>query len=85
MACDTALARRESTYSSAQGDDCVQVATLPSAIHVRDSQHPVGPELPSPPPPELPPSPRRVTSCRTPCSPAAEPTVRRPHRRTFVR
>ncbi|EMF53438.1 MULTISPECIES: DUF397 domain-containing protein [Streptomyces] len=35
----------KSSYSSAQGDDCVEVATHPSTIHVRDSKIPAGPEL----------------------------------------
>ncbi|MFD9136473.1 DUF397 domain-containing protein [Streptomyces bottropensis] len=35
----------KSSYSSAQGDDCVEVATLPSTVHVRDSKIPAGPEL----------------------------------------
>ncbi|WP_327727370.1 DUF397 domain-containing protein [Streptomyces sp. NBC_00487] len=35
----------KSSYSSDQGDDCVEVATLPSTIHVRDSKLPVSPEL----------------------------------------
>jgi hypothetical protein len=35
----------KSSYSSAQGDDCVEVATLPSTIHVRDSKLPGSPEL----------------------------------------
>ena len=34
-----------SSYSSAQGDDCVEVATLPSAVRVRDSKRPAGPAL----------------------------------------
>ncbi|MFF6786810.1 DUF397 domain-containing protein [Streptomyces sp. NPDC012510] len=35
----------KSSYSSAQGDDCVEVATGPSTIHVRDSKLPTSPEL----------------------------------------
>ncbi|QYX76910.1 DUF397 domain-containing protein [Streptomyces akebiae] len=34
-----------SSYSSAQGDDCVEVAPLPSAVRVRDSKRPTGPAL----------------------------------------
>ncbi|MBD9728022.1 DUF397 domain-containing protein [Streptomyces caniscabiei] len=34
-----------SSYSSAQGDDCVEVAPLPSAVRVRDSKRPAGPAL----------------------------------------
>lgn len=41
----TELHWSKSSYSSAQGDDCVEVATLPSTIHVRDSKLPTGPEL----------------------------------------
>ncbi|WP_326575743.1 DUF397 domain-containing protein [Streptomyces sp. NBC_00481] len=35
----------KSSYSSDQGDDCVEVAALPSTIHVRDSKLSVSPEL----------------------------------------
>ncbi|MEE1831109.1 DUF397 domain-containing protein [Streptomyces sp. SP17KL33] len=35
----------KSSYSSDQGDDCVEVATLPSAVRVRDSKRPAGPAL----------------------------------------
>ncbi|MDE3725007.1 DUF397 domain-containing protein [Nocardiopsis sp. N85] len=31
---------RKSSYSSAQGENCVEVADLPSGAAVRDSQHP---------------------------------------------
>ncbi|WP_060906152.1 DUF397 domain-containing protein [Streptomyces scabiei] len=41
----TELVWFKSSYSSDQGDDCVEVATLPSTIHVRDSKIPTGPEL----------------------------------------
>ncbi|MDX2523289.1 DUF397 domain-containing protein [Streptomyces europaeiscabiei] len=41
----TELRWAKSSYSSAQGDDCVEVATLPSTIHVRDSKISAGPEL----------------------------------------
>ncbi|WP_128428211.1 DUF397 domain-containing protein [Streptomyces cyaneus] len=30
----------KSSYSSASGDDCVEVALTPTAIHVRDSKAP---------------------------------------------
>ncbi|MDX3732459.1 DUF397 domain-containing protein [Streptomyces caniscabiei] len=35
----------KSSYSSDQGDDCVEVAPLPSAVRVRDSKRPAGPAL----------------------------------------
>lgn len=35
----------KSSYSGSQGGDCVEVATCPSAIHVRDSKNPDGPSL----------------------------------------
>ncbi|MDT0570801.1 DUF397 domain-containing protein [Streptomyces sp. DSM 3412] len=41
----TELRWTKSSYSSAQGDDCVEVAPLPSAVHVRDSKRPTGPAL----------------------------------------
>jgi hypothetical protein len=28
----------KSSYSSASGDDCVEIATRPGAVHVRDSK-----------------------------------------------
>lgn len=31
---------RKSSYSTARGQDCVEVADLPAAAAVRDSQHP---------------------------------------------
>jgi hypothetical protein len=36
---------RKSSYSSSQGDNCVEVATLPGGIAVRDSKDPNGPIL----------------------------------------
>ncbi|GII75984.1 hypothetical protein Sru01_09660 [Sphaerisporangium rufum] len=36
---------RTSSYSSGNGGDCVQVATLPDAIAVRDSKRPTGGHL----------------------------------------
>ncbi|MDX3645624.1 DUF397 domain-containing protein [Streptomyces sp. MB09-02B] len=41
----TELHWTKSSYSSAQGDDCVEVAPLPSAVRVRDSKRPAGPAL----------------------------------------
>ncbi|MDW8810592.1 DUF397 domain-containing protein [Streptomyces scabiei] len=39
------LAWFKSSHSGTQGDDCVEVATLPSAVRVRDSKVPGSPEL----------------------------------------
>jgi uncharacterized protein DUF397 len=36
---------RKSSYSSDQGDNCVEVAALPGGVAVRDSQDPDGPVL----------------------------------------
>lgn len=36
----THLTFRKSSYSSAQGENCVEVADLPSGAAVRDSQNP---------------------------------------------
>ena len=35
----------KSSYSSASGDDCVEVAMRPTTIHVRDSKAPREPHL----------------------------------------
>lgn len=35
----------KSSYSGSQGASCVEVATEPSAVHVRDSKHPDGPRI----------------------------------------
>ncbi|WP_411574587.1 DUF397 domain-containing protein [Streptomyces fradiae] len=35
----------KSSYSSAQGDDCVEVAVTDQAVHVRDSKHLALPDL----------------------------------------
>ncbi|MBM9509464.1 DUF397 domain-containing protein [Actinacidiphila acididurans] len=35
----------KSSYSSAQGDDCVEVAVTEGAVHVRDSKDKEGPHL----------------------------------------
>ncbi|TVZ85949.1 DUF397 domain-containing protein [Streptomyces sp. BK340] len=42
---NAALAWFKSSYSSNEGGDCVEVATRPSAIHVRDSKTTDGPIL----------------------------------------
>lgn len=39
------LAWFKSSYSSASGDDCVEVATCPDTVHVRDSKDEQGPQL----------------------------------------
>ncbi|GEC08044.1 DUF397 domain-containing protein [Streptomyces spinoverrucosus] len=41
----TELAWFKSSYSSGSGDDCVEVATSPTTIHVRDSKNKRGPQL----------------------------------------
>ena len=33
----------KSTYSGDEGGQCLEVATRPHTIHVRDSKHPTGP------------------------------------------
>ncbi|MFI7409034.1 DUF397 domain-containing protein [Streptomyces sp. NPDC049627] len=36
----------KSSYSSgSEGDSCVEIATTPGTIHVRDSKHTAGPQL----------------------------------------
>ncbi len=42
---DSALHWTRSSYSSEEGGLCVEVATSPSAVHVRDSKDPDGPAL----------------------------------------
>lgn len=39
------LAWFKSSYSSSGDGDCVEVATLPTTIHVRDSKNTTGPQL----------------------------------------
>ncbi|MGP2437533.1 DUF397 domain-containing protein [Streptomyces sp. JW3] len=39
----TALTWVKSSYSSSEGGNCVEVATHPAAIHIRDSKNPGGP------------------------------------------
>ncbi|WP_316782700.1 DUF397 domain-containing protein [Streptomyces sasae] len=41
----TNLAWFKSSYSGGSGDDCVEVATRPTTIHIRDSKNPQGPQL----------------------------------------
>ncbi|MDQ1025256.1 hypothetical protein QF035_002838 [Streptomyces umbrinus] len=45
MSTTTELAWFKSSYSGSQGDDCVEVAASPAAIHVRDSKNSRGPQL----------------------------------------
>ncbi|WP_093799679.1 DUF397 domain-containing protein [Streptomyces sp. Wb2n-11] len=42
---NTALEWFKSSYSSEQGGACVEIATCPTAVHVRDSKIPDGPAL----------------------------------------
>ncbi|KIF03214.1 hypothetical protein PL81_25605 [Streptomyces sp. RSD-27] len=35
----------KSSYSSGDGDDCVEVAACADTVHIRDSKLPAGPEL----------------------------------------
>ncbi|MFJ2233401.1 DUF397 domain-containing protein [Streptomyces sp. NPDC087859] len=42
---DTALQWFKSSYSGDEGGACVEVATQPAVIHVRDSKNPAGPQL----------------------------------------
>lgn len=35
----------KSTYSSDEGGECVEIATCPHTIHIRDSKNPTGPTL----------------------------------------
>ncbi|MFF9702051.1 DUF397 domain-containing protein [Streptomyces griseofuscus] len=39
------LAWFKSSYSSGSGDNCIEVATAPAAIRVRDSKDKQGPQL----------------------------------------
>ncbi|MGW4639275.1 DUF397 domain-containing protein [Sphaerisporangium sp. NPDC004334] len=39
------LSWRKSSYSSGNGGDCVEVASLPAGMAVRDSKNPAGPTL----------------------------------------
>ncbi|MER6614339.1 DUF397 domain-containing protein [Streptomyces xantholiticus] len=41
----TELAWFKSSYSGSSGDDCIEVATTPETIHVRDSKVERGPQL----------------------------------------
>ncbi|MFE9133666.1 DUF397 domain-containing protein [Streptomyces sp. NPDC007355] len=35
----------KSSYSGGEGGECVEVAAHPTAVHVRDSKNPHGPQL----------------------------------------
>ncbi|MCX5332703.1 MULTISPECIES: DUF397 domain-containing protein [unclassified Streptomyces] len=41
----TALQWFKSSYSGSEGGNCVEIATQPTAVHVRDSKNPSGPQL----------------------------------------
>jgi hypothetical protein len=41
----TELAWFKSSYSGGDGDDCVEVATCPNTVHIRDSKDKTGPQL----------------------------------------
>ncbi|MFF4430532.1 DUF397 domain-containing protein [Streptomyces sp. NPDC001513] len=41
----TDLAWFKSSYSSGEGGECVEVATCPTTVHVRDSKVTAGPHL----------------------------------------
>ncbi|MQY16031.1 hypothetical protein SRB5_62230 [Streptomyces sp. RB5] len=35
----------KSSYSDSEGGQCVEIATAPTHVHVRDSKNPTGPHL----------------------------------------
>ncbi|MFB7396195.1 DUF397 domain-containing protein [Streptomyces sp. NPDC056191] len=41
----TELAWFKSSYSTGDGGNCIEVATDPSTVHVRDSKNPDGPQF----------------------------------------
>jgi Domain of unknown function (DUF397) len=41
----TSVSWRKSTYSGANGGNCIEVANLPGTVAVRDSKDPDGPAL----------------------------------------
>ena len=45
MSSPSELAWFKSSYSSASGDNCIEVATTPATIHVRDSKDKQRPQL----------------------------------------
>lgn len=42
---EVAYGWRKSSYSGGEGGNCVEVAAHPSAVHVRDSKDPHGPQF----------------------------------------
>ncbi|MFJ9741143.1 DUF397 domain-containing protein [Streptomyces sp. NPDC101166] len=42
---DRELTWFKSSYSSGEGGECLEVATRPTTIHIRDSKDPAGPVL----------------------------------------
>ncbi|MFB7913075.1 DUF397 domain-containing protein [Streptomyces sp. NPDC056061] len=44
----TPLAWFKSSHSGREGGNCVEVATHPAAVHIRDSRSPTAPSSPSP-------------------------------------
>lgn len=45
MSTTTELTWTKSSYSGSSGDNCVEIATSPSAVHIRDSKDRQGPRL----------------------------------------
>ncbi|MFJ5971507.1 DUF397 domain-containing protein [Streptomyces sp. NPDC093060] len=45
MSSNSELAWFKSSFSSASGDDCIEVAHTPATIHIRDSKDKQGPQL----------------------------------------
>ncbi|MYQ42408.1 protein of unknown function (DUF397) [Streptomyces sp. LamerLS-316] len=45
LAPESALLWSKSSYSGAEGGQCVEVAESPGAVHIRDSKQPDGPML----------------------------------------
>ncbi|MFC9395404.1 DUF397 domain-containing protein [Streptomyces sp. NPDC057027] len=41
----TELVWFKSSYSTGDGGNCVEVASCPTTVHVRDSKNPTGPQL----------------------------------------
>ncbi|MFE7660399.1 DUF397 domain-containing protein [Streptomyces celluloflavus] len=39
------LAWYKSSYSGSSGDSCVEIATSPTTVHIRDSKNTAGPQL----------------------------------------
>ncbi|MFD7104920.1 DUF397 domain-containing protein [Streptomyces celluloflavus] len=42
---NTKLVWFKSSYSSGDGDSCVEIATSPTTVHIRDSKNTAGPQL----------------------------------------